>query len=324
MAGRATVNRQVQIGVESVAGTPVAANKSLPSLSLYLTRTFETKDYRSQGYKPNTVSQIIKDFGTGRLTGPLNYNEIIYPLNSMVTGVVTTPGGGTTSRTHTFTPAGIGEDTFKTFTIQEGDTTAATQMSYSVFSEFGLTANNSTADITGALFGRTPTTATLSPAPTAVALLPVNVREIDLYMDPTFAAIGTTKITDHLETTFNITNKYGQKWVLNTSYTSFKDVIELAPALTLSFTTEHNAQSRAFYDTLTSNPVQYFRFQATGPIIEAAIAYKFQLNAGVYVKATEQLDSEGVWGYRYDCMPVYTPTFPGAWSVVVTNNLTAL
>lgn len=324
MAGRATVNRQVQIGVESTPGTPVAANKSLPSLSLYLTRNLETKDYRSQGFKPNTASQIIKDHGMGRVTGPLNYTEIIYPLNSLVTGVITTPGGGTTSRDHTFTPASVGADAFKTFTIQEGDASAATQMAYSVFAEFGLNADNSTAEISGSLVGMTPTTTTLTGSPTSIALLPVNIREIDLWMDPTFAAIGTTKVSDHLGSSFNISNKYGLKWVLNTANTSFKDIVELAPSLTFSFTTEHNAQSRTLYDSVSTNPVQYFRFQATGPIIEAAIRYKFQLNAGVNIKATEQIDSEGVWGYKYDCAPVYTSTFPGAWSVVVTNTLTGL
>jgi hypothetical protein len=324
MAGRATVNRQVQLGVETTPGTPVAANKSLPSLSLALTRAFETKEYRSLGYKPNTVSQIIKDYGSGTMTGPLNYTEIIYPLNSLVTGVISTPGGATLARDHTFTPAGIGADAFKTFTIQEGDTTAAREMAYCFFHEFGMTANNATAEITGSLYGRLPTTAVLTPTPTSLAILPVNVREIDLFMDPTFAALGTTKITDHIETTFNISNKYGLKWVLNTSYTSFKDSVELAPTLSFSFSTEDNAQSRTLYDSLATNPIKYFRFQATGPIIEAAINYKFQLNAACYIRATAQQDSEGVWTYRYECMPTYTPTFPGAWSVVVTNNLTAL
>src|SRR6476659_5636893 len=138
MAGRATVNRQVQIGVETTPGTAVPANKSLPSLNLALTRNLETKQFRSQGFKPNTANQIIKDYGQGTVSGPLNYTEVIYALNSLVTGVIATPGGGTLSRTHTFTPAGIGADAFKTFTIQEGDSTAARQMANSIFSEFGV------------------------------------------------------------------------------------------------------------------------------------------------------------------------------------------
>lgn len=324
MAGRASVNRQVQLGVESTPGTPVPANKSLPTLSLALTRVLETKQFRSQGYKPNTANQILKDYGSGQVTGPLDYLQIIYPLNSMVTGVIATPGGGTLSRTHTFTPAAIGADAFKTFTIQEGDTTAARQMANSVFSEFGVTANLSTAEINGAILGTTPTTVTLTGSPTAIALLPVNIREIDLFMDTTFAGLGTTKITDAESIEFKITNKYALKWVLNTTNTSFKDIIEVAPNLTFSFQTEDNAQSRSLYDSLNTNPVKYLRMQATGPIIEAALTYYIKLDVGCYVTGTEQTDVDGVWSYKYDCVPIYTPTFPGAWSVVVQNTITAL
>lgn len=314
----------MQIGVETTPGTAVPANKSLPSMSLTLTRVLETKEFRSQGFKPVTASQVIKDYGSGTVTGPLNYTEIVYPLNSMVTGVITTPGGGTTARDHTFTPAGIGADAFKTFTIQEGDTTAATQMANGIFTEFGVNTDLSTADISGAIVGTTPTTATLTSSPTAIALLPSNIREIDLFMDTTFAGLGTTKITDAESAEFKITNKYGLKWVLNTSFTSFKDTVELAPSLTFSWQTEHNAQSRALYDSLSTNPIKYFRLKVTGPIIEAAITYKFQLDCAARVSAVAQTDVDGVWSYKYDCVPTFTSTFPGAWAVVVTNTLTAL
>jgi hypothetical protein len=324
MAGRASVNRVVQIGVESTPGTGVPANKSLPSLNLALTRVLETKQYRSQGFKPNTANQIIKDYGKGTVSGPLNYTEVVYALNSLVTGVIATPGGGTLARTHTFTPAAIGADAFKTFTIQEGDTTAARQMVNSVFSEFSVTTNLSTAEISGAILGTTPTTVSLTGSPTAIDLLPVNIREIDLFMDTTFAGLGGTKVTDAEAVEFSITNKYALKWVLNTSNTSFKDIIEMPPTLTFSFTTEDNAQSRTLYDSLSTNPVKYMRLKATGPIIEAALPYYFQLDVGCNVTGTAQEDVDGVWSYKYDCVPIYTSTFPGAWAVVVQNKITAL
>jgi len=322
--GRATVNRVVQVGVETTPGTGVAANKSLPSMSLALSRTIETREFRSQGFKPITARQIIKDYGTGTMSGPLNYTEIIYPLNTLVTGVITTPSGGTASRDHTFTPAATGADAFKTLTIEEGDATAATQMVYSVFTEFGLTTNLETAEVTGSLIGRTPTTASLTGSPTAIALLVTNIREADLFMDSTFAGIGTTKVTDAKAISFSIANKQVPNWVLNTSNTSFKDTVEVPPTLTFSWTTEHNAQSRTFYDALSTNPTRYFRLKLTGPIIEGAIPYKFQLDVGAQVNATVQEDVDGVWGYRYDCVPLYTATFPASWAVQVTNTLTTL
>jgi hypothetical protein len=324
MAGRSTVNRQVQVGVETTPGTAVAANKSLPSISLVITRTLETKEYRSQGFKPVTARQIIKDYGSATMTGPLNYTEIVYSLNTLVTGVISTPATGVLSRDHTFTPAATGADAFKTLTIEEGDSTAATKMAHSLFTEFGMTTNLETAEVSGALVGRAPSTATLTASPTAIDLLPVNIREIDLYLDTTFAGLGTTKVTDALSAAFQVTNKQALKWVLNTAETSFKDTVETAPTLTFSWETEHNAQSRAFYDLISTNPTRYLRLKVTGPIIEGAITYKFQLDVGCQVNATEQTDVDGTWGYRYDCIPIYTSTFPGAWAIQVTNKITAL
>jgi hypothetical protein len=123
---------------------------------------------------------------------------------------------------------------------------------------------------------------------------------------------------------FNITNKYALKWVLNTANTSFKDVVETAPELTFSWETEHNSQSRTFYDAIASNPTRYLRLLATGPIIEGSIPYKFQLDVGCQVQGTAQTDVDGVWSYRYDCRPIYTSTFPNAWKIVVTNTITAI
>src|SRR5678815_72664 len=135
MAGRGAVNRQVQVGVETTPGTPVAANKLLPSMSLTLSPEIDNKEYRAQGWKMSTANKIIHFDGGGTLSGPLNYSEIVYLLNTIVTGVITTPAGGTNSRKHKFSPTATGTDAFKTLTIQEGDSTAATQMAYSLLTD---------------------------------------------------------------------------------------------------------------------------------------------------------------------------------------------
>jgi hypothetical protein len=240
--------------------------------------------------------------------------------------VIATPGGGTTSRTHTFSPGLTGTDAFKTLTIQEGDATAAVQMAFSVLTDFGINITLSDASVSGTLIGRSPSNTTLTGSPSLIVQQSSTPRHIDLWMDPTFGAIGTTKVTDCLSINAAFNTKQTAKWVLNTAETSFKETIEVVPDLSFDFETEHNAQSRALYTSITStsNPTQYLRFKSTGPIIEAALPYYFQLEVAAKVNATEQTDVDGVWGYKYSCTPIADAGLALPWKIVVQNTITAL
>lgn len=324
--GRGTVNRVVQVGVESTPGTAVAANKVLPSMSMTITPRMRSAEVIAQGFKAPTDLQLLGGYSDIALTGPLNYTEIIYPLNMLATGVITTPGGGTASRQHTFSPSAQGTDPFKTLTVQEGDSTAATQAAGTFLKDFGFTVADGGVNITGALNGRYPTAVSLTGSPTSVAQLTASPREIDIFLDPTFGAIGTTKLTDGLSLNYGLTDKQAMKFVLNTSFASYSESIEVRPTQIFSFITEHNPQSRTLFAGIsTGNPLQYMRMKATGQIIEGAIPYSFRFDIPVKVKATEQVDSEGVWGYRYDCTPRYDATFGNKlWEIQVVNTITAL
>lgn len=324
--GRGTVNRQVQVGVEVTPGSAVSANKVLPSMSMVITPLTRTREIRSQGFKPATDVQSLGGLSRIALSGPLNYTEIVYILNMIVTGVISTPAGGTASRQHLFAPTAQGTDGYKALTVQEGDSTAATQAAGVFLANWGFSAADGGVDITGELRGRYPTSVSLTGSPTSVAQLPVNPREIDIYIDPTFGALGTTKVTDGLSLNYNINDKQKEKFVLNTTFTSFSESIEVVPTQTFSFITEHNAQSRAIFAGIASgNPVQYMRMKATGPVIEAAITYLFQFDVPVKITATEQVDQDGVWGYRYDCLPKYDSAFGNKmWEIKVINTIAAL
>lgn len=325
--GRGSVNRQIQVGVESTPGTPVACNKLLPSMSLSPNPEIDNKAYRAQGYKVAGTNKIIHFDGGGTLGGPLNYTEIIYILNTLITGVITTPAGGTNSRKHKFSPTATGTDAFKTLTIQEGDSTAATQMAYGAFVDFGLTANDGGADVTGTFVGWAPTVTTLTGSPTAIAQMPAGPREIDVYIDPTFGAIGTTKISDALSFNMSLGGKQVKKHVLNTTYQAFKELVEAVPSLAAGFVTEHNLQSRNIYTSVTaaSNPVYYIRLKSTGPIIEAAIPYSFQLDLAAQIIDMDTNDVESIWGSEYKLNPVYDSAFGNKmFDIEVVNALTAL
>lgn len=332
MAGRPSVNRVTQIGVETTPGTAVGGSKSLPSTTIELTRELDVKQYRALGYKAQTTTKITKDFSSGKMSAPFSYTEIVYPLAGMVTPVITTPASGVLTRDWTFTSLATGADAFKTFSMQTGDGTAAELANYCLFTQFGIDLKEDEATINGTVLGRALTSGSLTGSPTTIAQLPIGPREIDIYIDPIGGTAGTTAVTDALNASFSISNKYAAKWVLSTSQASWKEPIEVVPSLTAEILTEHNAQSRGFYDAITSasNPYYLVRMRALGPAIETVagpITYynTVTLDFAAQIIATQWQDSSGVYAYKYTLLPEYHAT-PGnrLWQIVVRTTLTAL
>lgn len=432
--GRAYVNRQVQVGVEVTKGTAVPTTKTLPTMSIELTRELTVKQYRQLGQKGVAASKINQDWCSGKLSGPLNFTELVYALSMLVSPVITTPGGGTLSRQWLFTALNQGADAFKTLTIQEGDSTAAQQAAFCLLTQFGITIAKDDATIAGTILGQNLAAASLTttineiqsfiktgtvsggssawtysgqttgaipynataddvygalvalsnigandvivtggPLPsTAVrveftgalagtnvasitvdntnitgggtivqstvnnggagtisspALLPIGPRQVDIYMDAIGGTIGTTAVTDALTAAFGIANKQVPKWVLSTSNSSWKESVEVPPAMTGEILTEHNSQSRAFYAAISStdNPYYLIRFKFTGPLIEGSIYYTLTVDFAAQVIAMAQTDSDGVWAYKYTLLPSFNATYGNKlWEMALVNQLTSL
>jgi hypothetical protein len=322
---RASVNRVVQVGVESTKGTAVAADKQLPTMDLQLTRNIDVQQFRAQGFKLQTAAPIVHDFGGGSLAGPMNFTEIVYLLSTIVTPVISHPG--TLAYQWLFTALASGANAFKTLTIQEGDSTAALQMAYALLTEFGISYNDSGATISGNIVGRTPTTGTLSSSPSIISQLPGTARGVDIYMDAIGGTIGTTKVASAKEASFSVSNIQSPNWVLNTTYQSFVDTVETALSLSASFTMEFDSQARTLYDAVVaaSNPVKLIRFLITGPLIESSTYYTLKIDFAAQVIGTEKKDADGVWAYGFNLLPQYNSTYGNkAFEITLITTLTTL
>ncbi|MBX7220327.1 MAG: hypothetical protein K1Y36_10315 [Blastocatellia bacterium] len=323
--GRAAVNKVFQIGVETTAGTAVAAGKQLPSLSFSLSPELRTKDYRANGFKTTTVLQLNREMAKGSVEGPLTYNEIIWLLCGLI-GENDGSVGGSAPYTWDFAPKTSGADTPKTFTVEVGDSTAAQQAAYTQFKNFKLSASKDEVKVSGDLFARSlANISNLTATPTVIDQLPVNVNEIDVFIDSTFGGIGGTKLTDVMMFDIEIGDKFLAREVLNTTFQSFKDAIETDYQVKVSFVVEFNAQTQALYAAMKASglPTRYIRFKATGPTLGAG-TYLFQFDAAVKLMATEQTDQDGVYAYKFECLAIHDSSFGGAYSFQVKNNVSAL
>lgn len=309
--GRSSVNRVIQVGVETTPGVAVPGSKLLQSLSFDLNVEIESKEVETQGFKYATDLLVHKVFGKGSFEGPLSYTEFLYPL-AMHYGLPTptTPGGATNAREYAVVPNARGADNFKTFTIEEGDSQAADVMSNVAATDMEIDFGEPEVKLKGSIIGRTPVGGSLTSNPTTLPKALVTARHLDVYVSTSLATLfqAGNKITDALKESFKIGKKMKERFVHNTDYQSFKEIIELRPEVEFIFSTEHNAQSRALYTACVQSAFRYVGLRATGPLIETGQNYIIELSMATKIVPEKREDIEGVYVYGYKCKPIYDST----------------
>jgi len=328
MPERAVVTQGVQIGVETTSGTTVPANKQLQSLSISPEIHIDSTQFQPVGQKVPSIVVPNKEWSEMGLTGVLDYTEIIYPLSGILgTAVSVVQQAATTAYLWTFTPAARTSDSYKTFTIEQGDANRAQRLSYALLSEFEVTLTRGGATIGGKAFGQAITDgATLTASPTALLQKPVIPNQIDVYMDATSAALGTTKLTRAFETKIAITNRNGPLWALNSANGSFASNVEMDPVFTLTLKVEADAQGMAFLTTLRNGTTQFVRVKCTSPDL-AGTAFPFSITFDMAMKvATPSTyeDEAGVYAITWTCPLVNDTTWGKFFTAAVINQQTAL
>jgi hypothetical protein len=330
VADRALVYEVNQIGVETVPGTSVAANKLLQAMHIALATAAEVDMYGPSGQKYDTLSILNREWSSGDVSGRPTYTEIVYPLSSVLTAaVITTPSGGTTSRDWTFTPSSTAADAPKTFTIEQGQAGAglAEKATYMILREFGLTfSRTGGVEMTGSAIARALVTGqTLTATPTAIPLIPIAPGQVSVYVDDTSAALGTTKLTRDFSAEFSIGDRYNPVWPLNAALSSYDATIESKPTASLKLTLGNDTVGQGFLTTMRAGSKKFVRVEAIGPVIETTITYKLRIDMCCLVSdAPDKGDVDGLSTLDWTFRIAHDPTFGQAMQVVATNTLTAL
>jgi hypothetical protein len=193
MSERATVFQQTQLGIESVLGTVVPANRLILSGSIQPTPDGFPTPYRTMSSK--VPSQVIKqkESVTGALDAVMDYNAIIYWLQGYLsTGVISTPTGATNTRRHTYLPLTRAADNAVSYTLDFGSSARAERMAGVKINSLTATWSDEEASLTGDVFGmRMTESVTITASPTEIPAFPVSPTEIDVYVG---AATGTSEV----------------------------------------------------------------------------------------------------------------------------------
>ena len=328
MAERSSLNQNVQIGVEVVHGTPVAATTRLQSIGIEPSISVETSAFRPIGSKFNALSTLGKEWVEAAITGRATYTELQYLLSSVIsTGVVTELEPGVSQ--WVFTPNTRDDDAPKTFTIEHGSSVRADRFSYGLVTEMGMTFNRDSIEITGSMLGKalednfTMTTGGITSPP----LVPILPTQVSVYLDDTAAGLGTTKMTRMVSAEFSLGSRFGPVWVLDAANPSFVNHVETEPDLTCSVMLQADTQGMGLLNTLRAGDTKFLRIEAVGGIVTGGVVEEYRLNLDMAAKVSDTggfSDADGVYAAEFTFLGVHDGTWGKALEFTLVNELDTL
>ena len=334
MPDRPLVQEVVEIGVESVPGTAVPSSVKLQALTIELDTALEVDRIAPSGNLFDTIAAPRQEWATGSLSGYPTYTELTYVFSNVFgASVVTTPSGAVQTRRWAWAPSSSAPWTPKTWTVRRGMVGNTAEMAaYALMTGVGLSfSRTAQPEVSGDLFAyaldyAASVGATGLDVPDLVPILP---GEVCVYMDPTFAAIGTTRLTRDFTAAIEIGGLFGPFWPLDCTLDSFGGHAPLKPdTTTATLQLGNDVQGRDPVAIMRSGDTRYLRIEATGPQIDAgppSFPHRLRIDAALkVVDAPTRGDSDGLATLEWSFGLFDDPDFGGAIAITLDTNVAAL
>lgn len=305
---RATVNQQVQVGVESVYGTAVAASKLLTAFTWTLGLKPTTKQFRGTGRQYPSASALLTEYSAGKLSGPADFAQCVYPLSSVFGGaIIAAHSPSLTAFDFKFAPPLVGSyaANAKSYTTQMGDASDAEQYAGLVATGFGYSFGRKQevtfdADLMALSFTEG---ISLTASPTEIAQLPMTGAQFNIYLDTTAAGIGTTLLTDPMKVDFKASGYYDPYWPINRANASYTSLLDKEKKNELKITLQANTAGIAVKSNyLETGTRAYVRVDGMGPVIDAGHSVNAEMKHDMVVFVSEMAefeDQDGVYSVTY-------------------------
>jgi hypothetical protein len=309
MAERATISQSCQIGVETTPGTGVTASKKMGGIGFVLSPAIETSAQRPSGQKYAANQILNQEWSSLSIDGGPCYTELPYIFASLMSAPTVTEYMD--SSTHTgafrwvFDSNPSDDDAPKTFTIEQGSSSRASKAVGCLITGIEFVLSRSEISLSGEGIGsQYQDGITMTAAPTRLAQIPVRPTELSFYSDPTWAALGTTKLTRALSATFSLSDRYGPLWVVDASKPSYAATVETVPTLEVKLLQVADASGMAPLVQMRAGATACLRFEAVGPrIYDGAVTdyyHKMTIDVAAQVTAVaEPSDEDGVYAIEW-------------------------
>lgn len=339
MVERSTITQTAQIGVETTAGTAVAATKRLGSLGFSMGPSIETSTMRPIGQKFASLAILGKEWAEGDIEGAPVYTELPYVFASIFgtpTIAAIMDGGTPTNATRwTFTPNTFGADTVKTYTIEQGDASRAHRVAHALISEFTFGFDREEVTVEGTMLARAleDGITMTSSGVTQLPQVPVRPTELSIYLDTTGAGAGATKQTRVISGEFSLGgDRFMPVWVVDAAQPSFVSIVEGEPDFEFTLTQMADAQGMANLTRMRAGGTAFLRIRAVGPNIYTGsggtplvVNHQFTLDVAGQVSDVDNFDDEdGIYGIEWTFTGVHDPTWGKAVTAEIITTTAAL
>jgi hypothetical protein len=270
MANRATVNVRTQIGVESTAGTSVAANKVLQAYDFKTGIKPVIQMVAASGRKYPASQLENKEWVGGTLSGSMDFNHLPYLLSS-AWGTITpvAHGASATAKDWVGTPPVTGSTTPQTYTFEQGDSVRAHKFTYGLINKVGYKFTRDTTECSGDLIGQPLSDGiTMTGSPTLVALAPIASKYWNIYLDATSASLGTTQLLSPLSFDYEMGNIYMPAWFINRANIGFTSHVDGDPTCVAKLLVMADLQGMSLLSTMQTGATGFLRVNAQGLIID--------------------------------------------------------
>lgn len=323
MAERAALTQGVQVGVETTPGTGVAANKQFQAIGISAGVSMDPQRFKPMGSKFATIVVPGKEWVEADIEGISSYSELIWFFASCLVAPGAPSTVDTSAKKWTFSPANASEDTVKTMTVEQGGVVRAHKFAYGLVTELELNFTRDETSVKGKMIGQLLSDGiTLTASPTAPPNVPIIPNEVDVFLDATSGALGTTKLTRVLSANIKIGSRFNPVWVLNTANASYVAHVEVEPVAEITLLVEADTAGMGFLTQMRAGSTKFLRIGCTSATLAGGTTQKYQMNwdAAVKVKDVGSFsDEDGVYAVEWTLEQVYDAAWTKAFSVDVWN-----
>jgi hypothetical protein len=310
MSTPASALRVTQFGVETTAGTPVAANKlfSLLSVSPGEERTGYDTVRQLGTLVPVDVTGGYRWF-SGDLEGPISTTDLLYVLSAafgQVTGTQIMDGStGTGAYRYQWTVSGNAVPNPKTLTLEVGQS-GVTSVRAAGCQVTGLEISISTSEATvsGTVLGRTLVVDTsMTSNPTRLARAAIDPRFVYVRTATTVSGLGSATPLGRAR---EVSLSFGE--LVQAVPFLGADSVALVPTADdteFSLTLAADAEGRARFSEYDAGQLVYVRVTAQGPVIYSAgsttVRHALTITVPVRWSEVSELagDDEGIWTFEF-------------------------
>ena len=327
MTERATSNQGIQVGVQSLAGTGVAAGKKLLALSVKPAIKSELDDFTAAGNKYASMVALGKEWTESKLEGRMTFNEIVYLFNSLVTGASPTLLSGT-AYSHTFESLTSGADSPEYLTVEHGDSVRADKFIDGLVKSLKLSGTRKELKIDGTMVGGALQDGiTMTSTPASIPLVPCLPTQVDIYLADTAAGLsGATALTRALSWEWALSDRWENIWPIGSAFgTGPAGQVEGQPKFECKLKMEADAAGMGLLTQLRSGASKFMRIKIEGATIASTYKYLIQIDSALKViDASEFSDEDKLVGIEWTFLGVHDATWGKAFSILCQNTVSAL